>query len=65
MFRRDVNKFIFRIKLFKGIHSVERKMYLISTKHCSNIIVLLCAAEAERVQSLIRTLARTIGPFKV
>ena len=31
----------------------------VSTKPCSNVIVLLCTAETERVQSLIRALART------
>ena len=31
----------------------------LSTKRCSKVIVLLYAAETERVQSLMRTLART------
>ena len=31
----------------------------LSAKRCSNVIVLLCTAETERAQSLMRTLART------
>ena len=31
----------------------------LSTKRCSNVIVLLCTVETERVQSLMRALART------
>ena len=35
-------------------------------KRCSNVIVLLCIAETERIQSLMRTLARMIlSLFKV
>ena len=32
----------------------------LSTKRCSNVFVLLCSTKTERVQSLMKKLARTI-----
>ena len=56
-------RLFFRIKLFKVIHPVERKISWnfswILTKRCSNAIVLFFTVETERVQSLMRTLAQT------
>ena len=44
----------FRMRKVRTITSKQ-----LSVKHCSNGIVPLCTAETERVESLMRTLART------
>ena len=48
--------YTFCISLWK-VSTITLKQ--LSTKRCSNIIVLLCTVEIERVQSLMRALART------
>ena len=44
----------FRLCKVKTITSKQ-----LSTKRCSNVFVILCTAETERVQSLMRALAQT------